>query len=51
MNNYTPYAQQALNGAAAIAHHYNHAYIGTEHILAAILTMPACEACRRIERL
>ena len=51
MNNYTPYAQQALNGAAAIAHHYNHAYIGTEHILAAILTMPACEACRRLERL
>ncbi len=36
MNNYTPYAQQALNGAAAIAHHYNHAYIGTEHILSLI---------------
>ena len=51
MNSYTPYAQQALNGASAIAHHYNHAYIGTEHILAAIFTMPACEACQRLERL
>ena len=51
MNEYTPYAQQALNGASAIAHHYNHAYIGTEHILAAIFTMPNCEACRRLERL
>ena len=51
MNSYTPYAQQALNGAAAIAHHYNHAYIGTEHILSAIFTMPSCEACRRLARL
>ena len=51
MSSYTPYAQQALNGASAIAHHYNHAYIGTEHILASILTMPACEACQRLERL
>ena len=51
MSTYTPYAQQALNGAAAIAHHYNHAYIGTEHILSSIFTMPACEACRRLERL
>ncbi len=51
MNDYTPYAQQALNGASAIAHHFNHAYIGTEHILASILTIPGCEACRRLERL
>ena len=39
MSSYTPYAQQALNAAAAIAHHYNHAYIGTEHILSAIAAM------------
>ncbi|MBR4654969.1 MAG: ATP-dependent Clp protease ATP-binding subunit [Kiritimatiellae bacterium] len=51
MNSYTPYAQQALNSAAAIAHHFNHAYIGTEHILTAIFTMPSCEACRRLQRL
>ena len=51
MNDYTPYAQQALNSAAAIAHHFNHAYIGTEHILTAIFTMPNCEACRRLAHL
>ncbi len=48
---YTPDAEQALRGAEAAAQQYNHSYIGTEHILLAILAMPTCEACRRFEQL
>ena len=48
---YTPNAEQALRGAEAAARQYNHTYIGTEHILLAILAMPTCEACRRFEAL
>jgi len=48
---FTPDAQQALNGAEAAARHFNHSYIGTEHILLAILAIPASEACRRFTAL
>ena len=48
---YTPYAQQALDGADAVARHYNHAYIGTEHVLACILKMENCNACKRLAAL
>ena len=48
---YTPYAQQALDGAEAVARHYNHAYIGTEHVLACILKMENCNACKRFAAL
>ncbi len=48
---YTPYAQQALDGAEAVARHYNHAYIGTEHVLACILKMENCNACKCLARL
>ena len=45
---YTPYAQQALDGAEAVARHYNHAYIGTEHVLACIFKMENCNACKAL---
>ena len=48
---YSPYAQQALDGAEAVARHYNHAYIGTEHVLACILKMENCSACKRLAAL
>ena len=48
---YSPYAQQALDGAEAVARHYNHAYIGTEHVLACILKMENCNACKRLSAL
>ena len=48
---YTPNAERALDGAVAAAHQFNHSYVGTEHILCAILAIPTCEACRRFERL
>ena len=48
---YTPYARQAIDGAEAVARHYNHAYIGTEHVLACILKMNNCTACKCLARL
>ena len=48
---YTPNAERALEGAVAAARHFNHPYVGTEHILCSILAIPTCEACRRFERL
>jgi ATP-dependent Clp protease ATP-binding subunit ClpC len=48
---YTRHAAQALEGAEAAARQFNHAYIGTEHILLSILAIPRCEACLRFERL
>ena len=48
---FTPYAQQALDGAEAVARHYNHTYIGTEHVLACILKMENCAACKCLKRL
>jgi len=48
---YTSHARQALEGAVAAARHYNHAYLGTEHLLCAILRMPNCGACKRLEAL
>ena len=48
---YTPDAQQALEGADAAARRYNHSYIGTEHVLCSILAMPNCGACRRFKAL
>ena len=48
---YSPYARQALDGAEAVARHYNHAYIGTEHVLACILKMENCSACKRLAAL
>lgn len=48
---YTPNAERALEGAVAAARQFNHTYVGTEHILCAILAIPTCEACRRFERL
>ena len=48
---YTPYAQQALDGAEAVARHYNHTYIGTEHVLACIFKMENCNACKCLARL
>ncbi len=48
---YTPQAIQALEGAEAAARQFNHAYLGTEHILLSILAIPSCEACTRFERL
>ena len=48
---YTRHAAQALEGAEAAARQFNHAYIGTEHILLSILAIPGCEACARFERL
>ena len=49
--NYTTHAREAIEGAAACAQHFNHSYIGTEHILLAILAIPACEARTRFVRL
>ena len=40
---FTPNAEQALRGAEAAARQYNHTYIGTEHILLAVLAMPTCQ--------
>lgn len=48
---YTPDAQQALARAEDIARRFGHSYIGTEHILCAILAIPTCEACRRFNLL
>ena len=48
---YTPYAQQALDGAEAVARHYIHTYIGTEHVLACIFKMENCNACKCLARL
>jgi len=48
---YTPDANQALEGAEAAARRYNHSYIGTEHILCSILAIPNCGACRRFRAL
>ena len=48
---FTSHARQALNGAEAAARHFNHAYIGTEHVLLSLLAIPNCEACRRLEAL
>ncbi|MBR6587169.1 MAG: ATP-dependent Clp protease ATP-binding subunit [Kiritimatiellae bacterium] len=48
---YSPYAQQALDGSEAVARHYTHAYIGTEHVLACILKMENCNACKRLAAL
>lgn len=48
---YTPDAQQALAGAEDVARRFGHSYIGTEHILCAILAIPTCEACRRFNLL
>ena len=48
---YSPYALQALDGSEAVARHYNHAYIGTEHVLACILKMENCNACKRLAAL
>ncbi len=48
---YTPDAQQALARAEEIARRFGHSYIGTEHILCAILAIPTCEACRRFNLL
>ena len=48
---FTPYARQAIDGAEAAAVQFNHAYVGTEHILCAIFAMPKCEACLILEKL
>lgn len=48
---YTPNAERAIDGAMAAARQFNHPYVGTEHILCALLAIPNCEACRRFERL
>ena len=48
---YTPNANQALEGAEAAARRYNHSYIGTEHLLCSILAIPNCGACRRFRAL
>ena len=48
---YTPNAESALGGAIAAAKRFGHTYVGTEHILCAILAIPNCEACRRFGRL
>ena len=48
---YTPDAEQILVGAQAAARRFNHTYVGTEHILYAILLLPTCEAYRRFSRL
>ena len=48
---YTQHAAQALEGAEAAARQFNHAYIGTEHILLSILAIPGCEAYTRFESL
>ena len=50
-NDYTPNANQALDGAEAAARRYNHSYIGTEHLLCSILAIPNCGACRRFRAL
>ncbi|MGN0851920.1 MAG: ATP-dependent Clp protease ATP-binding subunit [Kiritimatiellia bacterium] len=48
---YTPDAEQVLAGAQAAARKFNHTYVGTEHILYAVLTLPTCEAYRRFSAL
>lgn len=44
-------AQEALEGAKAAARHFNHSYIGTEHILCAILAMEKCRASKHLASL
>lgn len=48
---YTPNAAQALNGAAERARALGHDFVGSEHILLALLDIPECSACRRLAAL
>ena len=47
----TKNAADALNAAASCARQLGHDHVGSEHILLSILQLPACGACRRLERL
>ena len=44
-------AVDALNASASCARQLGHDHIGSEHILMALLAIPACQACRRLEKL
>lgn len=48
---FTPNAAQALNGAADRARALGHDFVGSEHILLALLENPGCSACRRLSAL
>lgn len=49
--NYTPFAQEALDDAAEVAHRFGHDHIGTEHILYAVCGIRRSEACKRLVKL
>ena len=44
-------AVDALNASASCARQLGHDHIGSEHILMALLAIPMCQACRRLEKL
>ncbi len=44
-------AVDALNASASCARQLGHDHIGSEHILMALLAIPTCQACRRLEKL
>ena len=44
-------AADALNASASCARQLGHDHIGSEHIFLALLAIPKCQACRRLEKL
>ena len=48
---YSKNAVDALNASASCARQLGHDHIGSEHIFLALLAIPACQACRRLEKL
>ena len=48
---YSKNAVDALNASASCARQLGHDHIGSEHIFLALLAIPTCQACRRLEKL
>ena len=44
-------AVDALNASASCARQLGHDHIGSEHIFLALLAIPTCQACQRLEKL
>ena len=49
-NSFTAKAEQALNKAQTIAQESGHSYIGTEHLLLSLATMPDCTASHILKK-
>ena len=48
---YSKNAVTALNGAMTEARKLGHDHVGAEHILLSMLSVPECQACKRLEKL